>query len=200
MCRAVASPVVVGLVASTTSRIADPGVGYPARRARSILRSSGSTPSIGDRAPAEDVVEAVELVGALHRDHVGGLLDDADHRGVATGVLADAAAWFVGEVEADLAQADLLLDLLDRLGQAPRRPRRRPAGCGRPALGGTEPTPGSLDSSVTSRWTGGAKELKRSPASCLAPAGWTTDVCHRARARAARDRRDHRARRDRDRR
>ena len=48
MWSAVASPVVVGLVASTTSRTSPPSTrGYSS----AILRSSGSTPSIGDRAP-----------------------------------------------------------------------------------------------------------------------------------------------------
>jgi hypothetical protein len=56
-------------------------------------------------------------VRALDRDHVAGLLDDADEAGVATLVLADAAARLVGEVEADLAEADALLDLPDRVGQ-----------------------------------------------------------------------------------
>src|SRR6202035_448810 len=67
--------------------------------------------------PAEHVVDAVVLVRALHRDHVAGLLHDADQPVVAPRVLADAAARLVGEVEADLAQPDLLLDLPDRLGQ-----------------------------------------------------------------------------------
>src|SRR6202035_5013261 len=67
--------------------------------------------------PAEHVVDAVVLVRALHRDHVAGLLHDADQPVVAPRVLADAAARLVGEGEADLAQPDLLLDLPDRLGQ-----------------------------------------------------------------------------------
>ena len=59
-------------------------------------------------------------MGALDRDHVGGLLDHADQRLVAAGVLADPAARPLGEVEADLAEADLLLDLADRVGEAER--------------------------------------------------------------------------------
>ena len=70
----------------------------------------------GERA-AEHVVDARVLVRALHRDHVGGLLDDADQAVIAARVLADAAARLVGQVEADLAEADLLLHLADRLGQ-----------------------------------------------------------------------------------
>jgi hypothetical protein len=56
-------------------------------------------------------------VRALDRDHVAGLLDDADQARVAALVLADAAAGLVGEVEADLAQPDPLLDLADGVGQ-----------------------------------------------------------------------------------
>src|SRR3954471_4450992 len=70
--------------------------------------------------PAEHVVAAAELVRALDRDHVAGLLDHADHGAVAPLVQADRAAGALGEVEADLAQRDLLLDVLDRLGQRER--------------------------------------------------------------------------------
>ena len=64
------------------------------------------------------MVEAAVLAGALDRDHVRGLLDDADQRGVAACVLADPAAWAFGEVGADLAQAHPLPHLADRVGQA----------------------------------------------------------------------------------
>ena len=67
--------------------------------------------------PTEDVVAAPELVRALDRDHIRGLLDDTDQLGVAALVGADPAARSVGEVEADLAQADPLLDLADRVGE-----------------------------------------------------------------------------------
>src|SRR5215213_2333364 len=70
--------------------------------------------------PAEHVVEAAELVRPLDGDDVGGLLDDADHRPVAAVVLADRAARAFGEVEADLAEADLLLHLADRVGERQR--------------------------------------------------------------------------------
>jgi hypothetical protein len=82
---------------------------------------------------AEHVIAAAVLVGALERDHVRGLLDDADQRGVAALVLADPAARSLREVAADLAQADPLLDVADRLRRARRRPRRTPAGCRRRA-------------------------------------------------------------------
>ena len=54
---------------------------------------------------AQHVVAAVELVGALDRDHVARLLDHADHGRLAALVLADAAGRLGGEVEADLALA-----------------------------------------------------------------------------------------------
>jgi hypothetical protein len=61
------------------------------------------------------VVAAVVLVRPLDRDNVAGLLDDADQRRVAALVLADRAPRALGEVEADLAEADALLDVADRL-------------------------------------------------------------------------------------
>jgi hypothetical protein len=62
----------------------------------------------------------VELVGALDRDHVAGLLNDAEHCRLATLVLADAAGLLGREVEADLAAPDFLLDLADRIGERQR--------------------------------------------------------------------------------
>ena len=132
MCSAVASPVVVGFVASTTSRIAarvDPGVEL------GDLEVLGVDAVDRRQRAAEDVVAAAELVRALDRDDVAGLLDDADQRRVAALVLADAAARALGEVEADLAQPDALLDLADRLGERERVLGRRRAGCGTPGAG-----------------------------------------------------------------
>ena len=54
---------------------------------------------------------------ALDRDDVARLLNHADHVGFTAGVGADHAARLVGQVEADLALADLALDLEDRLGE-----------------------------------------------------------------------------------
>ena len=71
---------------------------------------------------------------ALDRDDVAGLLDDADHARVAALVGADPAARAVGEVEADLAQADALLDLADRLGERGGVLRRRAQDVQRQAL------------------------------------------------------------------
>ena len=107
MCSAVASPVVVGLVASTTSRTGASGAAHAAKQLGDPQVLGIDAVDRRERA-AEHVVDAVVLVRALDRDHVGGLLDDADQRLVAALVLADAAARALGEVEADLAQADPL--------------------------------------------------------------------------------------------
>src|SRR5690606_27910035 len=63
-----------------------------------------------DRA-AEHVVLPAELAGALDRDDVLGLLDDAQDVVAAAGVQADTAALTLGDVAADLAEANLALDL-----------------------------------------------------------------------------------------
>jgi hypothetical protein len=57
---------------------------------------------------------------ALDRDHVRGLLDHADHLGIAALVGADPTARTVGEVEAGLAQSDPFLDLGDRARERER--------------------------------------------------------------------------------
>ena len=86
---------------------------------------------------AEDVVEAAVLVGPLERDHVDGLLDDADDGAVAARVEADRAELLLGQVAALAAEADALLDLLDRVREGDclvllrredveREPLRRP--------------------------------------------------------------------------
>jgi hypothetical protein len=69
---------------------------------------------------AEHVVEPAELAGPLDREQVDRLLDDADQRVVTSRVAADRADVFLGEVPALVAEADALLDLLDR-----RRERER---------------------------------------------------------------------------
>ena len=90
MCSAVASPVVVGLVASTTSRT---GVGVvDARVELGDLQVLGIDAVDRRQRAAEHVVAAAELVRALDRDDVAGLLDDADQRRVAALVEADPAA------------------------------------------------------------------------------------------------------------
>src|SRR5690606_4694144 len=70
-----------------------------------------------DRA-AEHVVAAPELAGLLDRDDVLRLLHDADDVGVAARVAADPALRLFRDVPAGAAEADLVLDLLERLGEA----------------------------------------------------------------------------------
>ncbi len=113
MYSAVASPVIVGLVATMTSST-------PAATRRSssaTCRSAGSTPSMRRQRPAEHVVQPAELARALDRHDVGRLLDHADDRRVAARVGADRAQLALGEVEALPAEADLLLDVDDRRRQ-----------------------------------------------------------------------------------
>jgi hypothetical protein len=66
------------------------------------------------------VIATVELAGALDRDDVARLLDDADRGRLAPLVLADPAGGLGGEVEADLAVTDGRLDLPDRLREPER--------------------------------------------------------------------------------
>ena len=63
---------------------------------------------------AEDVVQAAIFVRAFQRHEVRRLLDDADERAVAPLVAADLAALLLGQVPALAAEADALLDLVDR--------------------------------------------------------------------------------------
>ena len=156
MCSAVASPVVVGFVASTTSRTGRSAVALHARVQLGDLEVVGIDAVDRRQRAAEHVVAAAVLVRALDRDHVAGLLDDADQPGVAALVLADAAARAVGQVEADLAQPDPLLDLADRLGQRAGVLVGRAQEWKASRCAVRLPIPGSLPSSVISRWTGGA--------------------------------------------
>src|SRR5581483_3661872 len=93
---------------------------------------------------AEHVVEAAVLARALDRDHVGRLLDHADEGSVAARVLADPAARPLGEVEADLAEPDPLLDLADRLGERERLLAGRPQDVEGEPLRRALPDPGQL--------------------------------------------------------
>ena len=112
-----ASPVVVAFVAITTSRTPLPD---------GAVEQLGDVEVLGVHAvdrrqrPAEHVVAAVELAGALDRDHVARLLDHADRGRLAALVLADAAGGLGGQVEADLALAHRLLDLADGVGERER--------------------------------------------------------------------------------
>ncbi len=119
---AVASPVVFGFVARTTSttplestrlkQLVDPEIlGIDA-----VERRQGA---------AEHVVEAAVLVRPLQGHDVGGLLDDADDRPVAPSVAADLAGLVLGPVAALVAEAHALLRLLERAGERERLVRRR---------------------------------------------------------------------------
>src|SRR6478609_4501354 len=59
----------------------------------------------------QHVVDAAVLMGALDRNHVARVLDHADHGAVAPGIRADRAERPLREVEALLADPDLLLHL-----------------------------------------------------------------------------------------
>src|SRR5215208_6198219 len=63
---------------------------------------------------AEHVIQAPELRGALERDQVGRLLDDADDAAIPSRVAADVANLLLGQVAALPTEPDALLDLLDR--------------------------------------------------------------------------------------
>ena len=64
------------------------------------------------------MVQAAELVCALDRHHVLGLFDDADRGAIPPRVAADPAGLGLGDVEADLAETDLLRDLTQRVREA----------------------------------------------------------------------------------
>ena len=72
-----------------------------------------------DRA-VEDVVEALELGRPLEREHVERLLDDAQPALVAARVAADRAQRLVADVEAALAEDDLVAHGDERRGERPR--------------------------------------------------------------------------------
>ena len=82
---------------------------------------SGPMPRCGESVPPSDVVEAVELAGALDRLDVERLLDHADARAVALRVGAERARIDRGDAVARGAVEELLLDLEDRLREAARR-------------------------------------------------------------------------------
>src|SRR5215207_2781944 len=77
----------------------------------------GFDPVQGREGAAEYVVEAPVLVGALYRADIVGIFDHADHRPIPAGVAADLTFFALGQVKAALARFDLLLDLLQRLGE-----------------------------------------------------------------------------------
>ena len=74
--------------------------------------------------PAEDVVPPPELLCALDRDDVARLLDHADDRRVSLRIAAEVALFAFGNIEARLADRDLLLRGDDRVGEPVRLFRR----------------------------------------------------------------------------
>src|SRR5207248_4388643 len=62
--------------------------------------------------------------GALERDEIDRLFDDADDRAVASPVEADGADLLLGEVAALVAEADAFLHLADRFPERVRLGRR----------------------------------------------------------------------------
>ena len=87
-----------------------------------------------DRA-VEDVVEALELAGPLEGEDVERLLDDAQPGRVAARVAADRAERLVADVEAALAEDDLVADVDEGRGQRPRLGIRAPEEVEGQALG-----------------------------------------------------------------
>ena len=69
--------------------------------------------------PQQDVVEAAVGAGLLNREDVLRLLDDAQDGGIARAILTDLAAVRLAQIEAHLAEAQVVLDVGDRLGQLP---------------------------------------------------------------------------------
>jgi hypothetical protein len=83
-------------------------------------------------------------VRALDRDHVGRLLDHADHLRIAAFIGADPATRPVREVEAGLAQPDSLFDLGDRARERERLLVARPEQMERQPLRRTATDPGQF--------------------------------------------------------
>ena len=81
----------------------------------------------------QHVVAAAKAAGALDREQIGRRGDHADEARVAARVAAQRARILLGEVHAHRAEADLLLDLDERLRQLARVARRARAARGRRA-------------------------------------------------------------------
>src|SRR5262249_12044785 len=78
----------------------------------------GSDPVNRRESALEHVIAAAELAGALQRDHVHGLLHDAEQRRIAALVSADGAGLRLGDVAANLAILNPGLEFEDRLREA----------------------------------------------------------------------------------
>ncbi len=115
-----ASPSRFGSVARMTSVTSPDASRWTSSRDPQVVRADALDRA--DRA-AEHVVATAELAGLLDRDDVLRLLDDAEHRAVATRVAADPAQLVSRDVAADVAEAHLLRDLGER-GHQPADVRR----------------------------------------------------------------------------
>ena len=96
-----------------------------------------------DRA-VEHVIDTAKEVGALDREHVEGLLDDADEPGVALVRLADRARVRLGDVEARAAVAEVRLHAPDGRSQRLSVPIRGAEDVIREPLRGLRSDPGEL--------------------------------------------------------
>ena len=135
-----ASPSMLGLVQRMISVDA-----LVVEAAEQLLDPELVGPDALDRADRalQHVVAAPELAGLLDGHDVAGLLDHADHGGVAARVGADRALVALGDVEAPGAERDLVLDLDDGRGQAQGVVARAASAGGRRCAGPTSgPTPG----------------------------------------------------------
>ena len=104
---------------------------------------------------AENVVQAAILAGALDRDDVDRLLDDADDGAVAPRVRADLAELLLGQVPALAAEAHARLDVLDRASELERVLGRVESMWNASRCAVRRPIPGSLVSCVTRFSTAG---------------------------------------------
>src|SRR5205823_11833980 len=77
-----------------------------------------ASPSLHDALPI--LVPPAKTAGTLDGIEIGRRSDDADQLRIATSVTAQRAGRLLGEVHADLAEADLVLHLDERLGQIAR--------------------------------------------------------------------------------
>ena len=90
----------------------------------------------------EDVIDALELAGPLQRQDVEGLLDDAQAGRVTTRVATDRAERRIADVEAAVAEDDLVADVDEGRGERAGLGIRGAEQVVRQALGGLGADPG----------------------------------------------------------
>ena len=90
----------------------------------------------------EDVVQALELASPLQGEHVEGLLHHAQPTTVPTWIAADRAERSVADVEAAVAEHDLVADVHEGGRERPGLAVRRAEEVVGQALGGLGPHPG----------------------------------------------------------